>query len=483
MAIVVQQQPGNFEPIGRELIMVATSTNVSNDKFNFVFDVKDGAGNLIARVLIAPNASNAGVFNYRELLQDQLSSELLTNNGGTNGFVGFTPYQPNPTDFYQYYNGKSIVAYEIEIGESYAASPADSPIVYPNLANKVGLIFLGSLRPYFGFVNNGGVDYNMTSGLSRMLSDRTSLNPDHSVFAPYCDEPPSASGTFGVSVERVNSKSWRSLELPSSALLSGNAWNQITYQIKKKDGTIITHTFAVPQASGTLTPGDHFCRIPAGPANLSMVDNHIPVTDQPNTIGEDMEWYRFYASSSISPGIRSWYYYFVWDANSCGGINRSKFNQATIMWENTRGGFDYFDFNMRRTITDTMKRKNYRKVLGNYYQTDGSGSGLTGAFDYEAYDHALQPSQVYTTRSWRLSTDYLTELDYMSIQSLFTSQKVWILTYLDTGVNGGSITNLGRKAIPVNITDTNFGLIQMAGKKPATLTINLAQSQNRYYPR
>ena len=71
----------------------------------------------------------------------------------------------------------------------------------------------------------------------------------------------------------------------------------------------------------------------------------------------------------------------------------------------------------------------------------------------------------------------------MSIQSLFTSQKVWILTYLDTGVNGGSITNLGRKAIPVNITDTNFGLIQMAGKKPATLTINLAQSQNRYYPR
>ena len=129
------------------------------------------------------------------------------------------------------------------------------------------------------------------------------------------------------------------------------------FQIKKKDGTIITHTFAVPQASGTLTPGDHFCRIPAGPANLTMVDNHIPVADQPNSIGEDMEWYRFYASSSISPGIRSWYYYFVWDANSCGGINRSKFNQATIMWENTRGGFDYFDFNMRRTITDTMKRK------------------------------------------------------------------------------------------------------------------------------
>jgi len=483
MAIVVQQQPGNFEPIGRELIMVATCTNVANDKFNFVFDVKDGSGGLIARVLIAPNASNAGVFNYRELLQDQLTSELLTTNGGTDGFVGFTPYQPNPTNFYQFYEGNSIKAYEIEIGESYAASPTDSPIVYPNLANKVGLVFLGSLRPYYGFVNNGGIDFNMTSGLSRMLSDRTSLDPKLSVYAPYCDAPPAYSGTFGISVERVNSKSYRSLELPSSALLSGNSWNQITYQIMKKDGTLITHTFAVPQASGTVTPGEHLCRIPAGPANLSLVDNHIPVADQPISVGEDMEWYRFFASSSLSPGIRSWYYYFVWDANSCGGINRSKFNQATVMWENDRGGFDYFDFNMRRTITDTMKRKNYRKVLGNYYQTDGSGSGVTGSFKYQEYDHALEPSQVYTTRSWRLTTDFLTELDYYSIASLFTSQKVWIITNPGTGVLHGSISNVSRKAIPVNITDTNFGLIQIAGKKPAQLTINLAQSQNRYYPR
>ena len=468
MAITIEQKPSQFEPIGRDLIIVATTTNAAQPKFQYVFDVKVN-GVLKGRVLISQNNSNAGVFNFRELCQDQLTPEIFCKFAfAPNVPYGFQPGAANPTSIAQQTNGDAQLRYKIEIGESYASSATTAPVIYPALAVADGFLWLASIPPYRNYEDSTTEIFSNNTVDDELLSDRVeNLVSD---CAPYSSLSP-----YNQMIERVNSKSWRTLEVTNdNGTLNGNTWTNIVYEAVKTDGTVLTHSFPVTQTSGFTFPQSKINIIPCGPANITYLDNHIPVGDQPNNLGSLLDYYKIYVTDAGGVN-KSVVYNFVWDYNCCGGVYRGKFETATIMWLNTRGGYDYFDFNMRTTVKINVSKKKYRKVRGNYANT-GPGKDFT----YNAQERGLTDSQNYETREWNLSSDWVFESDYWSLCSLFSSSSVFLLTTLQPGLRGEK--NAVPVSIPVNVKDSNFSVIQTNGKQPQTLSLNVTESNNRFLP-
>jgi len=468
MAITIEQKPSQFEPIGRDLIIVATTTNAAQPKFKYVFDVKVN-GVLKGRVLISQNNANAGVFNFRELCQDQLTPEIFCKSSfAPNVPYGFQPGATNPTNIYQQTNGDAQLRYEIEIGESYAASATTAPVIYPNLASTDGFLWLASIPPYNNYADSTTAQFNNRVSSDELLSDRVeNLVSD---CAPFSSLSP-----YNQIIERVNSKSWRTLEVTNDdGALNSNAWTNIVYEAVKTDGTVLTHSFPVTQTTGFTFPQSKINIIPCGPANIEYLDNHIPVADQPNTLGSLLDYYSIYVTDA-GGAKKSKVYNFVWDYNCCGGVYRGKFQTATIMWLNTRGGYDYFDFNMRANVKINVSKKKYRKVKGNYANT-----GASTDFTYQSQERGLTDSQNYETREWSLSSDWVFESDYWSLSSLFSSSSVFLLTTIQAGLRGARFTE--EVSIPVNVKDSNFSVIQTNGKKPQTLKLNVMESNNRFLP-
>lgn len=92
------------------------------------------------------------------------------------------------------------------------------------------------------------------------------------------------------------------------------------------------------------------------------------------------------------------------------------FTPITLSWLNTRGFMDYFIFNKRSDFKTTVKRESY------YSDTDP----LTNT----SYNNWRPNSRGITTFSsqiqdeWTLTTDWLTDLEAMSLRSLFISPMV-----------------------------------------------------------
>lgn len=114
MAITVNSTPESYPSAHDDLWFVATSTNVAQPNFKFVFDIYISSV-LIARVKQFPDPSTSkGIFNAAGIVRSYLSS-------------GF---KPNATSTLFSYNGADIyVSYQIQYGEEYGGT------TYTNLTN------------------------------------------------------------------------------------------------------------------------------------------------------------------------------------------------------------------------------------------------------------------------------------------------------------------------------------------------------------
>ena len=66
MAITIDEQPYQYTPIGQRLMIVASSTNVANTGFRYVFDFGS------FQVNVQPNASGKGILDLAPIFREQL---------------------------------------------------------------------------------------------------------------------------------------------------------------------------------------------------------------------------------------------------------------------------------------------------------------------------------------------------------------------------------------------------------------------------
>lgn len=128
-------------------------------------------------------------------------------------------------------------------------------------------------------------------------------------------------------------------------------------------------------------------------------------------------------------------------------------------WVNSRGGWDYFNFTKKSEITNEIDRKQYRKVLFN---------GTTGVFS--ANDRTLTQRQNLVQQILTVTSDYITEGEFIFLRSLLASNQVTWLTE-DAGKT---------IEIPVNIDDTSYVEKRTTDGKLYNVTLRVRLS-NQYW--
>lgn len=114
MAITINSTPENYPSMHDDLWFVATSTNISQTNFKYVFDVYINSS-LVARIkTFADPSSGKGIFNAGNIVRNYWNSY----------------FKPGTSASFWAYNGNDIyVPYEVRFGEEYSGT------LYTNLAS------------------------------------------------------------------------------------------------------------------------------------------------------------------------------------------------------------------------------------------------------------------------------------------------------------------------------------------------------------
>jgi hypothetical protein len=259
------------------------------------------------------------------------------------------------------------------------------------------------------------VKQSLTSTSSYAMSDR---NNNTSPF--YLSQ----TWSFGDAINSiwipVLEKDYGVLSIPGNdTYLSNNVVDRYTITIFSSTG--------VPTQETIFLNGYDIENLPVYPANLN---DWTGLTVKPSLF-PNWRCYTVAVLNSVTGKSETYIFYNTHDY----GQADCNFENMRLGWVNSRGGWDYFNFTKKSEITNEIERKQYRKVLFN---------GTTTIFS--ANDRGLTQRQNLVQQVLTVTSDYITEGEFILLRSLLASNQVTWLTEYDSKFI----------EIPVNIDDTSF---------------------------
>jgi hypothetical protein len=371
MAITIDDQPYEYTPIGQRLILVASSTNVANTGFRFVFDFGS------FQVNVQPNAANKGVLDlapiFRESLQHDAS--LLTTSADTENtsvaFISCTIKEGWLVDGVFTVSGSGMA----DIDDVYA--------------------FLAEYQVADGYKPNPNTRYALDGITKYLMSERTTDTHKWS-----------EASSRGLSSDWVyiptRLSDWGVVYAPSSSpLLVDNDFDIVIFSSYDNNDDLIDTQF-LPLADN--------------PSLVNVIGGYYANIDSWG--GLDLTGAKYYTIQFgketlfpvYTPASRLYCFYLV--ADDC------KFDNVRLGWSNTCGGVDYFNFTKKSELSFNYDRKQYQKVVGNYNAS---------TFGFNTYDRGTTDRYVTTTKGLQINSDWVSVGEFNLLQTLCRSNDVFII--------------------------------------------------------
>jgi hypothetical protein len=370
MAITINDQPYQYTPVGQRLMIVASSTNVANAGFRFVFDFGS------FQVNVQPNANSKGMLDLAPIFRESLQHNAGVANEGI-----------NPE-----YTSVAVISCTIKEGwlvdgvfTVSGSGMADIDDVYA---------FLAEYQITDGYKPNPNVRYGINGTNKYLLSERTT-DTHKWIEAP----------ARGLSQEWV----YIPTRLSDYGQLYSVSNNGILVDSDATDLFVSTYDNSnalIESTNYTLfTDNNSVSRLGAYPQNL-IIDG----ADFTN-----VKYYTIQAGASITPPIyipasRVYCFYIVPD--DC------RFDNVRLGWTNTCGGIDYFNFTKKSELSFNYDRKQYQKVIGSYN---------TASFSFNTSDRGTTDRYVTTTKGLQINSDWVSVGEFNLLQTLCRSNDVFII--------------------------------------------------------
>ena len=369
MAITINQQPYQYTPIGQRLMIVASSTNVANTGFRFVFDFGS------FQVNVQPNAANKGILDLAPIFRESLQHEAGAANEGINeetssvAFISCTIKEGWLIDGVFTVSGSGMA----DIDDIYA--------------------FLAEYQVSDGYRPNPTDRYGLFTTNSYMMSERT--KDTHKWI-----EAPSR----GLSDEWVyiptRLADFGQLYAPNFNGLIGNNADSIIVSLYDNNDTLLDSNYYTLGTSNNAVS-----RLGAYPSNL-IID------------GYDFTGVKYYTIQAgeiatfpiYTPFSRVYCFYLVDD--DC------RFDNVRLGWTNTCGGVDYFNFTKKSELSYSYDRKQYQKVVGTYNAS---------TFGFNTWDRGVTDRYVTTTKGLQINSDWVSVGEFNLLQTLCRSNDVFII--------------------------------------------------------
>jgi len=371
MAITINDQPYEYTPVGQRLMLVASSTNVANAGFRFVFDFGS------FQVNVQPNASSKGMLDlapiFRESLQHDAS--LLTAATDTENtsvaFISCTIKEGWLVDGVFTVSGSGMA----DIDDVYA--------------------FLAEYQVSDGYKPNPNTRYALDGITKYLMSERTTDTHKWSEAA-----------ARGLSSDYVyiptRLTDWGLMYTPSeTALLADNDFDIVVFSSYDNDDVLIDTQFLPLDSTASIVNviGSYY-------ANVE-VNGSIDLTNAKYytiQIGKEI------AFPVYTPTSRVYCFYLVPD--DC------RFDNVRLGWTNTCGGVDYFNFTKKSELSFNYDRKQYQKVVGSYNES---------TFGFNTSDRGATDRYVTTTKGLQINSDWVSVGEFNLLQTLCRSNDVYII--------------------------------------------------------
>jgi len=371
MAITINDQPYEYTPIGQRLMIVASSTNVANAGFRFVFDFGS------FQVNVQPNAANKGVLDLAPIFREQLQHDasLLTTSADTENssvaFISCTIKEGWLIDGVFTVSGSGMA----DIDDVYA--------------------FLAEYQVSDGYKPDPNVRYGMDGVTKYLMSERTTDTHKWS-------EAPARGLSNDWVYIPTRLSDWGVMYAPSSsALLVDNDFDIAVFTSYDDTDTIIDTQFLTMESNSAIVNviGGYYANINSwGGLDLTGAKYY---TIQ---LGKET------AFPIYTPSSRVYCFYLV--ADDC------RFDNVRLGWTNTCGGTDYFNFTKKSELSFNYDRKQYQKVVGSYNAS---------SFTFNTYDRGITDRYVTTTKGLQINSDWVSVGEFNLLQTLCRSNDVYII--------------------------------------------------------
>jgi len=370
MAITINQQPYEYTPIGQRLMIVATSDNVANAGFRYVFDFGS------FQVNVQPNAADKGILDlapiFRESLQHEATQHFQTNDTENTSvaFISCTIKEGWLVDGVFTVSGSGMA----DIDDVYA--------------------FLAEYQVADGYRPDPNTRYALSGITKYAMSERT--KDTHKWI-----EAPSR----GLSDQWVyiptRMGDWGVLYAPSATALLPDSDFDIAVITSYDNTDTIIDTIMLSMADN--------------PSIVNIVGAFYQNVD---LTGIDLTGAKYYtiqfgkeiAFPIYTPASRLYCFYLV--ADDC------KFDNVRLGWTNTCGGVDYFNFTKKSELSFNYDRKQYQKVVGDYNAS---------TFGFNTYDRGTTDRYVTTTKGLQINSDWVSVGEFNLLQTLCRSNDVFII--------------------------------------------------------
>ena len=370
MAITINDQPYQYTPVGQRLMLVASSTNVANAGFRFVFDFGS------FQVNVQPNASNKGILDLAPIFR-----ESLTHEAGTANELSMTK------------ETTSVAFISCTIKEGWLVDGVFT-VSGSGMADIDDVFaFLAEYQVADGYKPNPTERYGLFTTNSYMMSER--INDTHK----WIEAPSRGLSNDWVYIP-TRLADFGQLYTPCfNGLIGNNADSLIVSLYDDTDTLIDSNYYTLP------TDNNAVARVGAYPSNL--INDGYDFTD--------VKYYTIQAGEVTTfpiytPFSRVYCFYLV--ADDC------RFDNVRIGWSNTCGGVDYFNFTKKSELSYSYDRKQYQKVVGTYNAS---------TFGFNTFDRGATDRYVTTTKGLQINSDWVSVGEFNLLQTLCRSNDVFII--------------------------------------------------------
>ena len=412
MSITLHQQPTSPNMANADLLYVVTSTTSSAAQFQFVCDIKDENNTLIQRLKQQPNPSGKGVFNIGQVLLTQLEVDPIWKVQAVTGSV------------------QSAKSFKVLFGEEYADNLFGNVYTYNGIVNNVtGSPALSGSSYYYDV--NGLVEPN--SGYWNFQS---------SSYYTEVATPQLGTGTFNKGLTSsprtlyIQEGDYHTVSL-FNGNLSGDAnsstvvqdvymMNVTTYDGLNGTGNQIdTYDIYNITANGgfrdnisqqwvnVYTSQSDASRLQHWGVGYQNLLDHNPTIDFTGWNSYVINWY-----PQQSPGNANTNYVldtFIFNKST----GNCDYNTVRFAWKNELGTWDYYNFTLAESETNSMERIEYRQTFVPFSTNTNSAT-----YDISRRGRDQLLNKITTTKT--VNSDWLTQTEADWIQELFLTNNVYI---------------------------------------------------------
>ena len=409
MAVTIQNSFNDVVALQKPLVLTASSTNTSEEKFRYVMTI-DVNGTEVIKVKQQANSNDYVHFDLYQILKDYLTSKNL--DGGTPIHKILTTVD----------GGNTSIFIEINVYEEYATSATTDPTEYPSTGNATDS---------FLAINS---NFQFTDGVTPTLAGVYEFNNDTTEIQWLTNMPTRLKTRAG--------------EYQTAAILASDFRGAVSVALRysitfyEADGTQIS-TANITRATigmanfvatkSAVNAGVLYQFIPIGYQNLE--DQSFNTSIRPSTQA-NLAYYTINIFDNSGDYITKTYRF---DIAEC-----SKYTPIQLAWVNALGAWDYYTFELAHTEKLNIQRETFRKPYGNW----GAGASYT----YSQYESGDTIYKIEADKQYTVNSDWLNDSDFEWLQELLMSKEVQFVN------ENGDFT-------PVIITDTDYEFKQDVNNK------------------